>query len=304
MSFKIQQGLFKLDIVDRHAILGVPIDADGKQIRQRYLKVAYRLHPDTCKVGSDTQKKLANQILSKLVNPAYEHLSKDNSRTEHLLILTQMGKTIVPESTKTTVTSEPAKQLLQATVNTDAVYKKLLESLASEQYSSIDQILKKIAQISELNLVYLMLKQGQIERAKTSIPPSARLTTETASKKPATPEKETYISPVANYIRRAQEALNKNNPAQVIIEMRDAIKQEPNNSTCHGLMGLAYLRQNQLTMAKVHITKAWQANPQDPIAAQAKQELDRLIPPENPTKTASEPGKSGFLGGLFGGKKK
>lgn len=56
MSFKIQQGLFKLDIVDRHAILGVPIDADSKQIRQRYLKVAYRLHPDTCKAESETQK--------------------------------------------------------------------------------------------------------------------------------------------------------------------------------------------------------------------------------------------------------
>jgi curved DNA-binding protein CbpA len=304
MSFKIQQGLFKLDIVDRHAILGVPIDADGKQIRQRYLKVAYRLHPDTCKADSEAQKKLANQILSKLVNPAYENLSKDHSRTEHLLILAQTGKTLAPESTKATVTSEPAKQLLQAIANIDSVYKKLLQSLASEQYTSIDQILKKIAQISELNLVYLTLKQGQIERAKTSIPPSAKLTTETAFKKPAQPEKETYISPVANYIRRAQEALNRNNLAQVIIEMRDALKQEPNNSTCHGLMGLAYLRQNQLTMAKVHINKAWQANPQDPTAIQAKQELDKLIPPDNQTKTSNEPGKSGFLGGLFGGKKK
>ncbi|MCU0535986.1 MAG: DnaJ domain-containing protein [Hydrococcus sp. Prado102] len=303
MSFKIQQGLFKLDIVDRHAILGVPIDADGKQIRQRYLKVAYRLHPDTCKADSDTQKKLANQILSKLVNPAYEHLSKDHSRTEHLLILAQMGKTLVPESAKTTVTSESAKQLLQEVVNVDQTYKKLLQSLATEQYTSIDQILKSIAQISELNLVYLMLKQGQLERAKTSIPPAAKQTAETAFKK-TVPQKETFISPVANYIRRAQESLNRNNIAQVIIEMRDALKQEPNNSTCHGLMGLAYLKQNQLTMAKVHINKAWQANPQDPIAIQAKQELDKLIPPDNQTKTSNEPGKSGFLGGLFGGKKK
>lgn len=303
MSFKIQQGLFKLDIVDRHAILGVSIDADSKQIRQRYLKVAYRLHPDTCKAESEAQKKLANQILSKLVNPAYEHLSKDNSRVEHLLILAQTGKTLVPESSKTTVTSEPAKQLLQSAANIDQFYKKLLESLALEQYTSIDQILKKIAQISELNLVYLMLKQGQIERAKTSIPPAAKTTTETAFKQTAS-QKETFISPVANYIRRAQESLNRNNPAQVIIEMRDALKQEPNNSTCHGLMGLAYLKQNQLTMAKVHINKAWQANPQDPTAIQAKQELDKLIPPDTQTKTSSEPGKSGFLGGLFGGKKK
>lgn len=301
MSFKIQQGLFKLDIIDRHAILGVPLDADTKEIRQRYLKIAYRLHPDTCKASSDADKKLANQLLSKLVNPAYEELSKENARAEHLLILAQMGKTIATEGSNIMLTSEPAKQLSQAIGDREQLYKKLLQSLASKQFASLDKVLNTIAQISELNLVYLTIKQGQIVPMKATQPIAAKVTTESQAKKP---EPEAPASPVANYIRRAQEYLERNNPAQAVIEMRDALKIEPNNSTCHGLMGLAYLKQNQATMAKVHITKAWQANPQDPVAIRAKQELDKQIPAASKSKTSSEGPSSGFLGGLFGGKKK
>jgi curved DNA-binding protein CbpA len=301
MSFKPQQGLFKLDLVDHYAILGVPLDADPKQIRQRYLKVAYQLHPDTCQASSDAEKKQATRILSKLVNPAYEHLSKDNSRAEYLLILSHMGKTLTMESGKITLTSEPAKELAQAVANTEQTYKKLLQSLASEQYNSIGEILKTIAQISELNLVYLMLKQGQILPAKTTQLPKSKTASETQVEKPQT---ETTVSPVANYIRRAQDYLDRNNSAQAILEMRDALKIEPNNSTCHGLMGLAYLKQNQMTMAKVHINKAWQSNPADPVAMKAKQELGKLVPDESKVKTSDERASNSGFFGLFGGKKK
>jgi tetratricopeptide (TPR) repeat protein len=304
MSLKIQHGLFKFDLTDHHAILGLPFDADTKQIRQRYLKVAQRLHPDTCKAKNDAEKKKANEILSKLVNPAYEKLSKEPSRAEHLIILSQTGKTLSLDRFKTTLTDESAQQLAQSLANAEQLYKKLLQSLANEQFSAIESILPTIARISELNLVFLALKQGQLERpvAKTA-PPSGMKTTMTSGAFKKT-DTETPISPVANYLRRAQEHLNKNNPAQAIAEMRDALKLEPNNSTCHGYMGLAYLKQNQVTMAKVHINKAWQSNAQDPIAIEAKQALEKLVPTEDKTKTsAGQSGNSGFFG-LFGGKKK
>lgn len=302
MSFKIQQGLFKLDLVDRYAILGIPLDADSKQIRQRYLKVAYLLHPDTCKANSDAEKQKANQILSKLVNPAYEELSKENLRAEYLLVLSQMGKTLTLEGGKITLVSEPAKQLAQAGFNVDTVYKQLLQPLILDQFNSLDRVLDIIAQLSELNLVYLMLKQGQLAQAKVTQTPLYKRTLDNQVEQAKT---ETNVSPVATYIRRAQEYLERNNFAQVALEMRDALKIEPNNSACHGLMGLAYLKQNQLTMAKVHINKAWQSNSQDPIAIKAKQELDKLVPPEEQNKSSTQKsGSSGFLGGLFGGKKK
>jgi len=34
--FKIDSGLFQFDFTDHHAVLGVPIDADFKDIRKRY----------------------------------------------------------------------------------------------------------------------------------------------------------------------------------------------------------------------------------------------------------------------------
>lgn len=56
MSFKIKSGLFKFDLTDHHAILGVPVDADFKDIRKRYLQIARRLHPDSCGAKTETAK--------------------------------------------------------------------------------------------------------------------------------------------------------------------------------------------------------------------------------------------------------
>lgn len=296
MSFSIQQGLFQFDLIDHHAILGVSLDANAQQIRQRYLKIAYRLHPDTCKAKNEAEKRKASQILSKWVNPAYEQLSKEKSRLEYLLVLSQMGKKLALEPRKITLESEPAQKLSQAGVNIDLVYQKLLKSLISTQYTALDQVIASIAQISELNLVYLMLKQGQDNQGKTK--PAIKEIRESKTKKV---EKEANASPLTAYIRRAQDCLDNNDFTRAIAELRDALKREPNHSTCHGLLGLAYLKQNQLTMAKVHINKAWQSNPKDPVALKAKQELDKLIPSDNQSKTS---GNGGILGGLFGGKKK
>ena len=71
MVFPIQQGLFKFDVIDHYAILGVSVESDIATIRQRYLKIAYRLHPDTCKAETQVEKQRANELLSRLVNPAY-----------------------------------------------------------------------------------------------------------------------------------------------------------------------------------------------------------------------------------------
>jgi len=48
MSFEMTKGLFKYDFTDQHAILGVPLDAEYNDIRKRYMKIARRLHSDTC----------------------------------------------------------------------------------------------------------------------------------------------------------------------------------------------------------------------------------------------------------------
>ncbi|HBB34533.1 MAG TPA: molecular chaperone DnaJ [Cyanobacteria bacterium UBA8803] len=325
MSFQIERGLFKFDFTDHHAILGVPVDADEKEVRKQYLKIARRLHPDSCKSDSEAEKKKANELLTKLVNPAYEQLSRSNR--EYAVSLGHMGKRLVAEGGKVSVSGVAAKQLAQSAANLDHVYKAALKTLASKEYESLDLALDKIAEISELNMVYLMLKgrSGKPAVAKpatTTAPGGGKTTTGTATGKPATatgtspstasadtkPTGE--VSRVDAYIRRAEGYLTKNNFAGAVLELREALKLEQTNSKCHSLLGLAYLKQNQVSMAKVHINKALQLNPNDENALKGKQFIDKLGEktgsggkPKDASKPQDQSGGGGLFGGLFGGKK-
>ncbi len=60
MTFPIYQGLFQYDLMDHFAILGVSIDAEQEEIRERYLKIAYKLHPDTCRTHTPDEKEQAH----------------------------------------------------------------------------------------------------------------------------------------------------------------------------------------------------------------------------------------------------
>jgi cytochrome c-type biogenesis protein CcmH/NrfG len=108
----------------------------------------------------------------------------------------------------------------------------------------------------------------------------------------------------------------KNNFAAAVLELREALKLDPNNSRCHSLLGASFLKQNQATMAKVHLNKALQLNPNDELALKGKKHLDALqntnggqkpTPQPTPGTQSDQSGKSrggGLFGGLFGGKKK
>ncbi|MEM8779922.1 MAG: J domain-containing protein [Cyanobacteria bacterium P01_G01_bin.49] len=300
MSFPIEQGLFKYDLTDHYAILGVPISADSRKVRQRYLEIAYILHPDTFQGEKQSEKTRANKILSKLVNPAYETLSKDRSRIEYSLVLSQMGQNLSRELSSITVATDEAQKLLQTSQNVELVYHKLLTALITEQYKDLEQVFNKIAQISELNLIYLMIQQGQEVKAKARTnnrPPvnsSPPVDQDTTTKEPE--------SAIDASLRRAQDYIKRNKTSQAIIELRESLKTDPNNGTCHGLLGLAYLKENQLTMAKVHINKACKVSPQDPIVIKAKQSLDQVAPDAEKSKS-SDKSKGGGLFGLFGKKK-
>ena len=169
MSFAIKQGLFKLNVTDNHAILGVSMDAEPKQIRLKYLKIAQQLHPDKCRSDPD-KAKLASRILSKLVNPAYEQLSRTSSFAEHQLVLTQVGKRLAENKSKLTVKGELANELLNTSSSAELIYPKLLKKLITSQYDPLEQAIDNIGIVSELNLVYLMLRCDRITDASTYRP--------------------------------------------------------------------------------------------------------------------------------------
>jgi predicted Zn-dependent protease len=143
--------------------------------------------------------------------------------------------------------------------------------------------------------------------------PSPNKATNTASPAPVAPPKEESVA--IQYLRRAQELLGKNQLAQARVELQDAIKLEPNNSRCHSLIGVVYLKQNQSTMAKVHFDRALQLDPNDETALKGKRVLEQALAQKpggskvtsssnNGGKQSDKSGNGGLFGGLFGGKKK
>ncbi|HEY9652919.1 MAG TPA: J domain-containing protein, partial [Coleofasciculaceae cyanobacterium] len=273
MSFQIERGLFKLDFIDHYAILGIPVTTDEKEVRKRYLKIARRLHPDSCKSESESEKKHANELLTKLVNPAYEQLSRSNR--EYMVSLGHLGKRLAAERGKVSIGSQSAKQLAQSGANLDNAYKSTVQNLAAKQYESLDQVLDKIAEISELNMVYLMMKEGKgIATKRQGLDGGPGDKDKDKDKELKKDDKSHHPVPTTGeqaYIRRAQGYMEKNNFAGAVLELREALKLQPTSSVCHSLLGFAYLKQNQVTMAKVHITKALQLNPKDERALKCKQ---------------------------------
>lgn len=320
MALNIEQGLFKFDCIDHHAVLGVPLDATANEVRKRYLKISRRLHPDSCTADSEASKQQASQFFAKLVSPAYQQLFNDQSRAEHNVLLTRIGKRLVQEKEKIDLQSELAQQLYKST-NLEHEYKTALHKLIEKQYESIDHILQNTAQISELNIVYLLRKSSQGQSASKpaeatklttpAVPTPGKTTPGTPGKvQPVAEQKVTKVEipPSETYCRRAEEYIEKNYPAKAILELRDALKMEPKSSRVHALMAMAYLSQDQPKMAKIHIDTALQFNPQEPTALEVKKRMD-MIAKRAGVGTASgqkkvESKSNGGLFGLFGGKKK
>jgi curved DNA-binding protein CbpA len=306
MSLKIDGGLFKYDFIDYHAILCVPVDADAKGVRRRYLKIARRLHPDSSVVAKTSDKDIANMLLSKLVNPAYEKLSVERNRGEYILVLSQIGKRLAQESTEIELKTEAAKELAMAP-NIDLSYKTALAKFAEIQFAELQQTTQFITQISELNLVYLMRCPGKL----TVTTPVVKLAIHSSI--PPPPPKEDSV--VEQYLRRAQTLIKNNQFVPAKVELQEALKLEPKNSRAHSFMAILYMRQNQLKMARIHFDNALKLDPKDPIALEWKPKVDQVLGSQSGTsqvkKSAdsgdSQPDKSGnggLFGGLFGGKKK
>jgi curved DNA-binding protein CbpA len=314
MSFRIDRGLFTSEFTDYHAILGVPVDAELKDIRKRYLKIARRLHPDSLTDATESDRQQASQLLSKLVNPAYEKLSQEKTYAEYCVTLKLKGKQALKQQETIVLTSDPARQLARASyAELSHSYRTILGDLSAQLYSMLDSATELIGQISELNLVYLMRQDdtGMTSRSMGSATPSAAVTAgqksaATAAKAP--PRQPTRSELAAAYLRRSEEYENKQDYARAILELRDALQLEPRNGNLHTRLGVIYLKANQQTMAKIHFNQALKLNPKDAKAAEGIRRVDlqsRQPDAQRSPSKDNKPNKSGGgLFGLFGSKKK
>ncbi|HEY9862661.1 MAG TPA: DnaJ domain-containing protein [Candidatus Obscuribacterales bacterium] len=301
--FEIKQGLFQFEFMDNHGILGVSLEAEFDDIRKRYMQIARRLHPDTCPFENPQDRELAKQLLAKLVSPAYNQFSKEAERKEYTLLLKTIGDRIVKEQHTLKPQTESAQKLLQASDYQNA-YESAIKALAKNQYESPEKVLEVTGEMSELNLVYLLRKNQ-----KGAAPPSAKVPETTPTPHSGTPKKDSFVEQACH---RAEQLMASQNYIQAASELKDAIKRQPDNSHCHGLLGLVYLKQNQPKLATPHINRALQLDPKQPQALEAKKELEKSTTPAGTkSKTAQQTAKKsdkssggGLFGGLFGGKKK
>ena len=180
------------------------------------------------------------------------------------------------------------------------------KNIAPNQYKPLKDSLIKIAQLSELNLVYLMVTQG------ASITKAQPLKSSNASENQ---DKSTVIQTDYNeikkeiekyknpYIRRAQEYIDKNNYAKAVLELREGLKKEPNNVDIHALLGLSYIKEKQFPMARVHTKKALQSDSKNTIALECQGILNKMNSQKTNAQKTQKKSNSGLFGGLFGGKK-
>ena len=256
---------------------------------------------------------------------------------EHQLVLIQIGKRLAENQAKINVKSELAQELLQAGNSAELVYPQLLKKLTADQYKSLEQVTNDIGRISELNLVYLMLKSDRVSefvpqseikqnsdssakakrnQDKQTIPQSKSTVTQAQNLSPQTTaktEEPTPESRVDAFVDRAQQYISRGEFDRAVTELRDALRIDPNHGVAHAVMGKTYLHKRQLTMAKVHIDKACKADPHNAIVTESKTALDKVSKVASKSKTSQpgsaqksndKQGNSGFFSGFFWVEKK
>ncbi|WP_017300779.1 J domain-containing protein [Nodosilinea nodulosa] len=312
---KPDQGLFQSDFDDHHAVLGVPINADTKVVRKRYLSIARKLHPDSLSGASAAEAQRASEVLSKLVNPAYEALNQEKSNTEHMLMLKLKSQSLRQVGTAPSVTSAPAQDLLKA-AHVEAAYRQAVNGLAERQFDQLETVSDVIGKLSELNLVYLY-RSSASDRAPAR-PPAASATAASGQTQPSatspsvsSPPRQNKAAILDSYVNRAQEYEIDKDYSRAILELREALKTYPNDGTCHSYLSALYLKAGQSTMARIHAKRALEINPKDEraIAVQSRVDKSGAGSSSSGAKAASAKApkpadKGGGFFGLFGGKKK
>ncbi len=309
--------------VDPYAVLGVAVTADSNRVLKRYREIAKLLHPDRFGLEQGDVKTLTTHLLASLVNPAYKNLKVEKGRNESVANLRIKVRLSNKRNGAIAPKSEIARQLIEHPASAvDVFYEQAITKLANAQYHDLDQFESTTDQLSELNLVYLQLKLGDmgVREKRSGIIAAAEAKPINMTPTPVAPEIVTESYDQRHY-RRAKQYANNSNWVEVINELKDAIKLKGDKSEYHSLLGVAYLRQakqgnamqsNALqSMAKAHFKRALALNPNDPWVTKYGPQVGIVVPPSTPVQTngkkppaqqAAPPKRGGLFGFLRSGK--
>ncbi len=290
--------LSSLGEIDPFALLGVSISTDDKRLTKRYRQVAKQLHPDALLSTAAPQgltPNVAAQVISRLINPAYQKLKHQKTRTETITLLRLRVRRLV-RSEKLIPTFLEAQQLEAIEeADIDVFYEQALSQLASVQFCSLDDLRVRSLTIGQINLIYLQRKMSDlvIRSKPAGLVASASISADTPTSldtriQKKTDGKETDTISAShlfnsqnqapgsdtasgtNFVRqhtnRAKIYLTQKNYEKAVQELRDALKLSPQNPEIHSMIGQTYYKQNMSGMAKAHFRQALKLKPDHKVA--------------------------------------
>ncbi len=319
---RIDRGISQFNH-DYYAALGLPIISSPVYIRHVYVSIARILHPDVHGFSTE-EKEIATQYLAKLVNPAYNVLMKDEERKAYQGIFKLLAKRLMQKSRNVPIHSAIACELMMAP--NDGLYERSVSKIAKLQYQSLKTILEYTAQISELNLVYILYKEGYQYGADNMPPVLAPMSPTKSPKPPAsnyfTPPKASYTTPqyptykppinrqsdpdetvfqtriedrdtsaIGDRLKICEVYISQGDWKSALKDLREILQLDKNNSKCHAMLGVVYKNINQPQMAKASLQRSLQINPQESLALKHIKDLSNPTPSKTATKNdiKSEP---------------
>lgn len=266
---------------DPYAALGLSLNAEDRRILKRYRQIAKLLHPDVQAGSNAPISQASEQLIAKVINPAYQRLKQDKSRSEALANMRFRVRQLDRQG-KLTPSFESAQQLLRIPeAEVEVFYENTVNQLIINQFNSTDEFAIVLSGLSQLNLVFLHRKISQPIRTKRTglVPVNApQQSTETAAKPEETPPPD---PPVINYAEkygiRARTYLSQRNYDLAIQELREALKITPNAVELHSMLGQAYLMKKSYGMARAHLKRVLELNPNHSIALKYSQVLESRV---------------------------
>ncbi|GAB4214191.1 MAG: tetratricopeptide repeat protein [Synechococcales cyanobacterium] len=189
---------------DYYAALGIPITASSEQIADAYKKLARSKSLRPGFLGQTTPEgQYASWLLSRLINPAKELLTKDSERIEYDATLKVQIRRLMDEKNGDPWPTSPAAQALRTASDVQAAYEEAIAKAASIQFDNLYGILEQAGELSELNLTFLLCRTYPSYRASGTnrIPNSAAPATPTPPPTPTpnSPPTPTPLRPTSSF---------------------------------------------------------------------------------------------------------
>ncbi|MCS6960859.1 MAG: DnaJ domain-containing protein [Pseudanabaenaceae cyanobacterium SKYGB_i_bin29] len=264
-QLKINRGLAKYQVTDHYAVLGAPLTAEPEEIRSCFLVIAKTLHPDTFQ-GSDRERLLATMLFARLISPAYQLLTNDRARGEYWATLKLVVQNIKKKDEQVEIVS-PVAQKFQREFH-PTFYPRVVASLATNLYQNVNKALETVADLSEVNLIYLLSQET------ITVPKKAEPIT-TGNSYASDPVD--YDSKIRRELQMAELFIGKKQWTDALKELKAAEKKTAESATLHYLMGVVYMNQGSLTIARSSLQRALKIDPNHQEAKKMLTEVERKM---------------------------